>query len=295
MLRLAKLATPQTTPPQTPPKDGNTMLGEAWPTPTTTDAKSSARHGYMITGQQGTTLLDAVRLWPTPNATVANDGESAETWRARQESWKTEYDSRAPGEVKAGNGAGLPLTIAAKEWATPVVSESANRTRTEPTGGYRGGAHLSAQAIGAQWSTPTTQDSENDGPPSAFSRRTLPLNAAVRVWPTPDAGSFGNQPNANTKEWGGQNTLVSFAVKGDHAMGTPPSPPDPTTPKAGRDTSSDTRVLNPRFVEVLMGFPPGWTDCALSETPSSLRRRAQLSAFLLSATAPMPSPATREG
>src|SRR5215475_3696763 len=42
-----------------------------WPTPTETDAKSSARHGYMITGNQGTTLLDQARLmiWPTPAAT----------------------------------------------------------------------------------------------------------------------------------------------------------------------------------------------------------------------------------
>jgi hypothetical protein len=36
-----------------------------WPTSTSTstDAKSSARHGYMITGNAGTTLLDAVRVW----------------------------------------------------------------------------------------------------------------------------------------------------------------------------------------------------------------------------------------
>ena len=38
-----------------------------WPTPVTQDASSSARHGYMITGNQGTTLLDAARLsgWTT--------------------------------------------------------------------------------------------------------------------------------------------------------------------------------------------------------------------------------------
>jgi hypothetical protein len=34
----------------------------SWPTTTKEDARSSARHGYMLTGNQGTTLLDAARL-----------------------------------------------------------------------------------------------------------------------------------------------------------------------------------------------------------------------------------------
>lgn len=44
-----------------------------WPTTTKEDARSSARHGYMITGNQGTTLLDAARMsgWPTPRAAEA--------------------------------------------------------------------------------------------------------------------------------------------------------------------------------------------------------------------------------
>jgi hypothetical protein len=31
--------------------------------------------------------------------------------------------------------------------------------------------------------------------------------------------------------------------------------------------------LNPEWVEWLMGFPPGWTDCGPSETPLSRRSR----------------------
>lgn len=37
-------------------------VSTSWPTPVREDAKSSARHGYMIEGNQGTTLLDAARL-----------------------------------------------------------------------------------------------------------------------------------------------------------------------------------------------------------------------------------------
>jgi hypothetical protein len=41
-----------------------------WPTTTTSDAMGSRRHGYMITGNQGTTLFDAALMttWHTPTA-----------------------------------------------------------------------------------------------------------------------------------------------------------------------------------------------------------------------------------
>ena len=51
-------------------EDGRTRLDQlprqaqlaGWPTTTKEDARSSARHGYMITGNAGTTLLDAARM-----------------------------------------------------------------------------------------------------------------------------------------------------------------------------------------------------------------------------------------
>lgn len=36
-------------------------------------------------------------------------------------------------------------------------------------------------------------------------------------------------------------------------------------------------VLNPEFIEALMGFPIGWTDSGCLGTPSSPPKRAQLS------------------
>ena len=51
----------------------------SWPTPVKEDARSSARHGYMLTGNQGTTLLDAAReavaaAWVTPKKSDARSG-----------------------------------------------------------------------------------------------------------------------------------------------------------------------------------------------------------------------------
>jgi hypothetical protein len=65
----------------------------SWPTPVKEDARSSARHGYMIEGNQGTTLLDAARLttelpapYPTPQAhdhACPKTSEQIEEMRAR--------------------------------------------------------------------------------------------------------------------------------------------------------------------------------------------------------------------
>jgi hypothetical protein len=51
-----------------------------------------------------------------------------------------------------------------------------------------------------------------------------------------------------------------------------------TMPQVGAPTSSGARVLNPRFVEALMGWPDAWTDCASWETESCPSKRNSRSA-----------------
>jgi DNA (cytosine-5)-methyltransferase 1 len=55
--------------------------------------------------------------------------------------------------------------------------------------------------------------------------------------------------------------------------------PDPTMTKDGEATSSGTRVLNPQFVEVLMGFPIGWTGFERLATRWSPPRHSVPSSF----------------
>jgi len=54
--------------------------------------------------------------WPTPSASVANDKESPESWHARAATLKAKHMN--------GNGAGLPLTVAAAQWPTPAARDS---------------------------------------------------------------------------------------------------------------------------------------------------------------------------
>jgi len=55
------------------------------------------------------------------------------------------------------------------------------------------------------------------------------------------------------------------------ARGSLPSRPDPEIAQGGNGTSKSSLVLNPRFVEALMGWPIGWTDCEHSATESFRR------------------------
>jgi hypothetical protein len=59
----------------------------------------------------GTTLVDAAKNWPTPDASVAQDGETAATWLKRKAAMKAKGYN--------GNGCGTPLAMAATTWKTP--------------------------------------------------------------------------------------------------------------------------------------------------------------------------------
>nr|WP_232379888.1 hypothetical protein [Polyangium fumosum] len=134
-----------------------------WPTPMTRDARGPSR-GKRAQGSPP--LAQAVKLWPTPDASCANEREAVETFKERQ------AKLRAKGIN--GNGCGTPLGIAVKLWPTPTCGD--------------------AKASGA-------------------------------------AGYSTETRHAGT-------TLVDAAVRQPNAGG----------------------VLNPAWVETLMGCPPGWTD-----------------------------------
>jgi len=218
--------------------------GLGWPTPTAMDSRSAARAHYDW-GRPGVTLTDAMRAWPTPTAARFNDGEEPEAWRARQ------AVLAAKNKGVNGNGAGVPLSIAAKEWPTPVASESANRTTKEPPQSIRNGhgRHLSAMAISG-WPTPRATDGDKGGPNGRDGSGSPHLPMAATGWSTPTAQDGTSGPGVSPQREGGMNLRTQAT---QHSL------PDPTTPTGGDATSSGTRVLNPRFVEALMGFPIGWT------------------------------------
>ena len=94
-----------------------------------------------------------------------------------------------------------------------------------------------------RWPTPTVQDAKNDAGPSQWDRNSDPPNVAVKraEWRTPTAHDWKNHEAS-------RQVYLSDQVE-------QPSP------------SKNGGQLNPTWVEWLMGFPAGWTDCEHLGTP----------------------------
>ena len=227
-----------------------------WPTPIESDSRDGARH-TTTTGisHSGTSLTDAIRMWPTPNAMISNDGETIETWQERAEELKEKGYN--------GNGAGMPLAIAIQQWPTPTAENFRHRsgTRTEEL----------LDRLVKQWPTPQGHDGEH-GPRGAASAETRDqgrvrdLPNAVQ-WPTPMArdhksgrtkADYGNaRPLSEAILWATPTAVE--ATRGPGHSGRDDSP-NLTTQEASIETRKKLGALNPDWVETLMGVPMGWTS-----------------------------------
>lgn len=80
-----------------------------WQTPRSNEAGDWQRDK----GARGKERLTS--QWPTPNASLVNDGEDLKSWEARK--------SRNMEKGINGNGMGTPLTIAAQNWPSPQAKD----------------------------------------------------------------------------------------------------------------------------------------------------------------------------
>ena len=118
---------------------------------------------------------------------------------------------------------------------------------------------------------PTPKATQRGGIQSEMKRHSPDLHAVVKMWPTPtaiDAGSgrINKSVSVNAKE---RPTLAMMARKnmwptpaaqdGKNAS-LPPSQATRDTLPGALVRPSQQGWLNPEFVEMLQGFPPGWTD-----------------------------------
>lgn len=86
-----------------------------WMTLTTRDWKDGACADSDVP-TNGLLGRQAVRSWPTPDATASNDGEDLDSWLARRE--------RVRETARNDNGMGTPLAIAARLWPTATTGDA---------------------------------------------------------------------------------------------------------------------------------------------------------------------------
>jgi hypothetical protein len=87
-----------------------------WPTAVADATGRTPESRTFLTYKAQSSLSVKVQTWPTASASIANDGESLESWERRKAKNLAKYDN--------GNGMGTPLTIAAIRWPTARAEDS---------------------------------------------------------------------------------------------------------------------------------------------------------------------------
>jgi hypothetical protein len=252
------------------------------------------------------------RMWPTPNATDGSRPfETPSQWRARQaqkkaanpnlgglhrpltlavlEEGEPVTDVCQPSMFSAADFPASRTRPLVDAWAPPMTATSGPSTpdsfaSLDPGGSWRktsqgccqlmldgsleafsgtwpragmtrsGIAYLQAPlapltdaTVSGSWPTPDANSGRRFGqhPNRINPDRTFTINDAVRCWPTPTVQDASN--NAGSSQFDRNSLPLNAAVGG---------------------------ALNPTWVEWLMGYPLGWTDCGASATPSSRKSRS---------------------
>jgi hypothetical protein len=217
-----------------------------WPTANTRDASSAARHttetGIM---HPGTTLTDAIRLWPTARA---EDGESCGNHPQAQDSltgatrnWPTPHQNATTGAGTQGRDGGLNLQTATAMWITPNARDWKSETGSE-NNTWNKTPNLSRQVYRVSHPAPEIPDGPNCSENAQTSRR---------HWYTPSGNPSGMYAE-------GQETMNSRTAR----LGRSEASVGCTLANQAVKTiqSGESRRLNPRFVESLLGLPIGWTE-----------------------------------
>jgi hypothetical protein len=116
------------------------------------------------------------------------------------------------------------------------------------------------------WPTPTAHLEREGAYPAEFNRKTITLTASVQpleAWPTPtvaEAGKISCNPNFGQRGLSNHPEMVG-RIKRSKKTKTKKGDAGPSVQDNRSQQTSQPGLLNADWVEELMGFPTGWTDC----------------------------------
>jgi len=199
--------------------------------------------------------------WPSPRPCTGKGSSGAnrtEMYRAMKEVWPTPKTPtggpEARGGKKARGSGGVDTQTAALTWATPTK----DRFRT------RGGTRSNEEGLDRQaknWPTPNAGDARR-GRQEPDGKRGILLSTRAKNWATPAQRDFRSglaSEKTHTKNSRPLNEQACLFSRQEE---------ENLTAKNGRGYCESSPVLNPLFVEYLMGLPKGWTDCDCAATGS---------------------------
>lgn len=151
-------------------------------------------------------------------------------------------------------------------WPTPIACQARQGRQDRRRNRKQGRALGTVAAV--VWPSPQSRDWKG-APNERHGTNVRPLNEVAKLWGTPS--TMDAKGRAYTRD-GGQKgaeraALVGQATSLSSRKRSLRSRQDRQTPKGGQASLSNAErsrrlSLNPFFVEWLMGWPLGWTDCA---------------------------------
>ena len=228
-----------------------TIAARMWPMARSEDSECAGNHPGAVDS-----LTGATKLWQTPHG-MANTDKTG----------------------KKGGAGGGEFALQANNWGTPRVTTNSGIPCPEHTGK---GSRLEDQAALMAWPTPMQQDSESAG---SVAKGEFLTQASMTFPSSPPAPP--TEPPGQESSQGGQDSRPLWpspcAYEDSKAHGMRPSriATGRKTEYLHRVVQDEKRRLNPAFVDWLMGYPIGHSDCDSTVTPCSLSRWRRLSSLCL--------------
>jgi DNA (cytosine-5)-methyltransferase 1 len=146
----------------------------------TPTAHDGASNGISAGSRQGgPSLLDQLRLLPTPAAINPNDGEDPDHWLRRRDHHRARKIN--------GSGMGMPLSIAVRLLPTPTASDAKNCTHRTQNGGPSLPDQARLLRTPPASNTSTTRRRTRAGAPPSSPQGPRQLMAPEVLLPTPRA------------------------------------------------------------------------------------------------------------